>query len=377
MILSLLSPDLESVDWALSQLSRLSGLDRFDLSAWPQSLPALLRYPTKLIEFSSSLRAGLSDHSFWEAGLGATVATGGDNDLSETRRRATESLLVLRNAGVVNDGANGRLLGEGTRLMVFLEGLLSLRTEVLLDHLVEPLLLGLDILYNIATSPSHRSSLLRNTISNSSSAFPAVLVPLLEHAKDTAVLLALFRLVNALTTPIDPESSLTPAPAPIAQPIGSDDDEGDEPVATVAVQTSIPPVLPLTFPLVPAGFLAKSLVLLALPPVPINQALRTAALDYLYTYTTYSHQAVTILKRPDVGPIFRLLARGLYEGSTEQRIYPPMSESYPIEWDEPPTDEELQELLTVSEPTRSRRWYVRSFRSLIFSLSSLLSYLVL
>jgi chromatin structure-remodeling complex subunit RSC9 len=363
LILSLLSPDADSIDWALNQLVRLSASPFFDLTAWPQALSALLRHPLQLIEFGQSNRGGLASSqqaSLWEAGLGAGEL------VVEMRRRATESLLVLKNAGVVNDKANGELLGESSRLMSFVEDLLTFDRDVLLDHLVEPLLLSLDILYNIATS-AHPSSLLRSSCNSTS--LPAALIPLLDKTQNAAVLLALFRLINAVTVPNEHSSSSrnnpnnNPTQLIRKRPREADSDsdpDSSQPVPQLSAQVS--PFVPLSHPTLPPAFLHKSLLILALPPYPRNQLIRSAALDFLYTYTTHSHHASVLLQRSDVGAIFRLLARGLFEGCVEKEVK--MPDVRDIEEHEGPlTPEEIRYLTKMAEPARSKAWIKRVWAS--------------
>ena len=319
LILSLLSGVESDVDWALRDLLKYSAhnTERLTLSVWVHAVDALLTWPHRLIGLAQ-------DHGRWgEAGWELRGEAG-----EATQRRASESLIILRNAGF-NEKANGKLLGSSSRLADFLEAFFALESDLLLDHLAEQALLVLDILDALLASSTFKL--------RSDSIIPMALIPLF-RSRDRAMLLAASRITLSLTSP----------------------------------SYSRLPALPASHPLV-APALETAIHLLLLPKSPAERHLRTVALDLIYQHTTDAAGAVRhVLHRPDVGPIVRLLAQGLYDDSSRSvqpvylhprdrigiidvRFRPLLTAPVdPDEW--LPSPQELDLLTMMPEPDRCTRW---------------------
>ena len=319
MILALRSPLIEENDWALERLLRASSIhnERFNLDKWANSVEALLTWPERLLEFvSMSSRGTGSTGLAWEWSR---------KEEDALRRRAVESLLVLRNAGI-NDGMNGKLLCGSNRLKTFLQTFLSdISEEVLFNHLTEHLLLVLDILHNSASSPSF------NISSSAKTSIPNSLSPFLKF-KDRAVLVGTFRLILALASPT-PQNN--------------------------------PPVVHPTHPLI-AKAITSALTCLLLTSNPDDTILRSLALEMLYEFSTESVEAAVILRRKDIAGIFRILAKGLYEGceetvhefelAVESKGMEGIQEEVGPPEGNVPTRAELELIAQQVEPSRSMYW---------------------
>lgn len=313
MILSLRSPLPHEIDWALSRLCMASTdfNERFNLEKWPGSVDALLEYPLQLVTFAANEPARWGE-AVWEFA---------SMEQREVQRRATESLLVLRNAGL-NEIMNGKVLGRSYKLRGFIEAFVALPETVLIDHLTEPLLLVLDIAHNLVSATQSEVIL--------PPGIATALIPLL-RVKDLAILTATFRLILALTAPVHWPSSrdlANPTPNPL------------DPHPNVHIR---PPLVPHAHDVVG---LAVSLAvdLLILPAEDIGE-LRPLALDILYTHTSTPSHAAVILRRPDVGGVLRMLAKGLYEGVEE------------VEGGETrPSPQEIMAMCPIAEPARSQIW---------------------
>ena len=312
MILSLRSPLVSENDWALERLLRASSIhnERFNLEKWHSSVEALLDWPIRLLDYA----------------LGDGVKYGGAawelEEVGGMIRRANESLLVLRNAGL-NEPMNGKLLGGNAKLKSFVERWLGGGVEpaVLMDHLGEATLLVLDITHNMAIStffdlPAKTTNL------------PRSLAPLLK-SKDRAILTATLRLILALST------SAT-ASQPLIRP--------SDPIVPLAVDLSL------------------QLILLTSQE---DYQLRALALEVLYECSTEAKEAAVILRRRDVAGVFRILAQGLYEGAEERLMAFEMNGQEPVKGltngagaGSAVSKGELEMMARQLEPARSIYWYV-------------------
>ncbi|CED82105.1 DNA-binding RFX-type winged-helix domain [Phaffia rhodozyma] len=328
MILALRSFIPEEADWSLQRLLRASSdhNDRFVLDKWHASVDTLLLWPRELFEIvgrDSPAQAVAKGSALWD------FERSNQKDL---HRRAIESLLVIRNAGL-NDPANGKLLSTSLKLQRFLlEFLSGVEVELLIDQLAEVLILLLDILHNMFISSSlDISSIQENFVTE----LPLVLVQLLQ-SKDRAILIATLRVALALSSP-------NPAD-PTADPLLH--------FSSVFIQASI----------------KMSLSLLLLPPSSgQNISLRSLALDILYTHTSDPTHAAGVLKRKDIGPVSKIVAKGLFEGS-EKKETPFIlagggrgTETGEAWEGAPPGRGELDQMAGMAEPLRSTYWMQRTF----------------
>lgn len=306
------------VDYALDRLRFYSAqfTDRLNLAAYTHALDGLLAAPQALLDL-------VGEQSRWgEAGWELRGPEG-----EACQRRAIESLLILRNAGT-NDRANGRLLGSSLKLEAFLESFFALPTDLLLDHLVEPTLLSLDIYDNLLQSAV--------SLPRPQSKIPDALPPLFK-SRDRAVLFAVSRVTHLLLAPSVQRPPLVPASHALAAPA-----------------------------------LDSALHLLLLPSTPVEKQLRSVSLDLLYNSTTDPVAAAhNLLARTDIGPVVRLLAKGLYDeaqtvelpfylnprdriGIYDVRLRPLMQNYNPDDWR--PSEEELDDLVLYPEPDRCTQW---------------------
>lgn len=267
-ILALRSGVPSEVDWALPRLVTASYEygDRFNVSAWTDAASALMDWPELWLEDlrqKAALEQARRDGAIGEV-MGSVPSWTAN---PATERRATESLLIMRNASC--SLANAKHMAR-PQLINFLYGFFDLPHEVILDTLLqspEPVLHLLVILQSTLPYMTRNAQL--------DSLFLIDLPAILLDTRDAAVLTLLIPLIIAYLTILGKQA---------------------------------PPHLPARLPIHLVHLLALS------PPSPIFEY----TLDLLVALTIHSAPSLGILSDSGIAGHLKTLARVLEHGAVQR-----------------------------------------------------------
>lgn len=308
MVLALECGIISEVSWSLNRLLRLSASDKFVIGMFP-TLPDLLsQWPEWFLEHYTDEDSVLFSPS---------------PTYNINRRLALNSLLVLKNAAMGDEGAGVEARNPRIRSLLFR---IMDEFQAPTDSTLEFLLSAMDIFrYTVQKWPAAPTKQQIET-----------LVKIIGHSNDRAILVsgwhALHNLLDTFTTML----LVTP----------------DSEALNAAIRAL---------------------------PVHIDQALTAAALDYILAHVSHPSLAKAFLHHPNMPQVLRVLAHQLLhdqakliENVTTMLGAPPktvIAQNNAI-WMLELSREELDELSTLTEPSRVTKWSVLSLFACVILIPS-------
>jgi chromatin structure-remodeling complex subunit RSC9 len=297
MVLALECGIISEVSWSLNRLLRLSASDRFALGLFPTLPDLLCRWPEWFLEHHQD-----EDSSLFSPSPSYNI----------NRRLALNSLLVLKNAAMGDDGAGVEAKNPRVRALVFK---LMQEFQIPNDMTLEFLLSAMDIFrYTVHKWPAAPTMEQIET-----------LVGIVGRSNDRAILVSgwygLHHLLDTFTTTV----LVTPT--------------------SEALNAAI-----------------RAL------PIHIDQVLTAAALEYILAHVSHPSLAKAFLHHPGMPQVLRVLAHQLLHdqtkiienvttmlGTAPKTIIAQNNAIWMLEL----SREELDELSTLTEPSRVTKWSVR------------------